>query len=384
MRELNLAAAQIARRVADDDRGTHRAPALRRRRARARRTARPRCRPDVNDPGFRNITFRRAGGDLRRGHAGAGRRRRRPDPGRDDLRHAERQGGALRGAQGAGRHCGVELPVMVSGTITDASGRTLSGQTVEAFWNSVRHARPMVIGLNCALGAKEMRPYIEELSRIADAYVCAYPNAGLPNAFGEYDETPARRPTWSANSRPAASSTSSAAAAAPRPSTSRHRGGGRGDCRRAARRSLETRCRLSGLEPLNHRPGQPVRQHGRAHQRHRLGQVPPADRGRRLRRRARGRPPAGRERRPDHRRQHGRGHARLGERDGALPEPDRGRAGHRPRARDDRLLEVGGDRGGAEVPAGQGHRQLDQPEGRRGAVPRSRPARCGATARPSS
>jgi 5-methyltetrahydrofolate--homocysteine methyltransferase len=83
----------------------------------------------------------------------------------------------------------LDLPVMVSGTITDASGRTLSGQTVEAFWNSVRHARPEVIGLNCALGAKQLRPYVEELARIADAHVCAYPNAGLPNAFGEYDET---------------------------------------------------------------------------------------------------------------------------------------------------------------------------------------------------
>src|SRR5688572_15010999 len=80
------------------------------------------------------------------------------------------------------------LPILVSGTITDASGRTLSGQTVEAFWNSIRHARPLVVGLNCALGAKQLRPYVEELARIADAYVCAYPNAGLPNAFGEYDE----------------------------------------------------------------------------------------------------------------------------------------------------------------------------------------------------
>ena len=84
---------------------------------------------------------------------------------------------------------GLDLPIMVSGTITDASGRTLSGQTVEAFWNSVRHARPVVIGLNCALGARQLRPYVEELSQISDAYVCAYPNAGLPNAFGEYDET---------------------------------------------------------------------------------------------------------------------------------------------------------------------------------------------------
>jgi 5-methyltetrahydrofolate--homocysteine methyltransferase len=83
-----------------------------------------------------------------------------------------------------------ELPIMISGTITDASGRTLSGQTLEAFYISVLHANPLSIGLNCALGAKEMRPHIEELSKIASCYTSAYPNAGLPNAFGEYDEQP--------------------------------------------------------------------------------------------------------------------------------------------------------------------------------------------------
>jgi 5-methyltetrahydrofolate--homocysteine methyltransferase len=82
------------------------------------------------------------------------------------------------------------LPVMISGTITDASGRTLSGQTLEAFYISVMHARPLSIGLNCALGAKEMQPYIEQLARIASCYVSAYPNAGLPNAMGQYDEQP--------------------------------------------------------------------------------------------------------------------------------------------------------------------------------------------------
>ena len=82
------------------------------------------------------------------------------------------------------------LPIMISGTITDASGRTLSGQTLEAFYTSVIHARPLSIGLNCALGAKEMRPHIEELAQIASCYVSAYPNAGLPNAMGEYDEQP--------------------------------------------------------------------------------------------------------------------------------------------------------------------------------------------------
>lgn len=83
-----------------------------------------------------------------------------------------------------------ELPIMISGTITDASGRTLSGQTLEAFYTSIAHARPLSVGLNCALGAKEMRPHIEELSGIATCYTSAYPNAGLPNAMGEYDEHP--------------------------------------------------------------------------------------------------------------------------------------------------------------------------------------------------
>src|SRR6201991_4664789 len=83
-----------------------------------------------------------------------------------------------------------ELPIMISGTITDASGRTLSGQTLEAFYVSVSHAKPISIGLNCALGAQEMRPHIEELSTLASCYTSAYPNAGLPNAMGEYDEQP--------------------------------------------------------------------------------------------------------------------------------------------------------------------------------------------------
>ena len=82
------------------------------------------------------------------------------------------------------------LPVMISGTITDASGRTLSGQTTAAFWHSVRHANPLCIGLIARLGAEALRPYIQELSKIADTFVSIHPNAGLPNAFGEYDETP--------------------------------------------------------------------------------------------------------------------------------------------------------------------------------------------------
>jgi 5-methyltetrahydrofolate--homocysteine methyltransferase len=85
---------------------------------------------------------------------------------------------------------GARLPVMISGTITDLSGRTLSGQTAEAFYASVAHSRPLSVGLNCALGAKELRQYVDVLSQVADCYVSAHPNAGLPNAFAEYDETP--------------------------------------------------------------------------------------------------------------------------------------------------------------------------------------------------
>ncbi|HYD83900.1 MAG TPA: homocysteine S-methyltransferase family protein, partial [Opitutus sp.] len=86
---------------------------------------------------------------------------------------------------------GYRLPVMISVTITDASGRTLSGQTVGAFYNSIRHVKPFSVGINCALGGRAMRPYVEELAQLAECYVTCYPNAGLPNAFGGYDETPA-------------------------------------------------------------------------------------------------------------------------------------------------------------------------------------------------
>ena len=98
---------------------------------------------------------------------------------------------ALFAIEGVFEKLGRRLPIMISVTITDASGRTLSGQTVEAFYNSIRHAKPLSIGINCALGGRQMRPYIEELSQIAECHVTCYPNAGLPNAFGGYDETPA-------------------------------------------------------------------------------------------------------------------------------------------------------------------------------------------------
>src|SRR6185436_19612357 len=187
--ELNLAAARLAREVADG--------------FTARTPGRPRfvagvlgpmnrtlsLSPDVNDPGFRAVSF---------------------DQVKDAYKVAVKalvEGGvdiilvetifdtlnakaALFAIDEHFEEIGFRLPIMISGTITDASGRTLSGQTAEAFWNSVRHAKPLSVVFNCALGAKQLRPHVEELARIADVYVSAHPNADLPNAMAEYDELP--------------------------------------------------------------------------------------------------------------------------------------------------------------------------------------------------
>ena len=185
--ELNLAAARLARGVADEvGRRTGRWCFVAGSLGPTSRTAS--MSPDVNDPAFRNVDF----DELAHGYAGA--TRALVAGGVDillietvfDTLNAKAALYAVRETLDA---LGLDLPIIVSGTITDASGRTLSGQTTEAFWNSIRHARPAAVGFNCALGGKQLRPYIEELSRLADTHVCAYPNAGLPNAFGEYDET---------------------------------------------------------------------------------------------------------------------------------------------------------------------------------------------------
>ncbi|EPC04425.1 B12-dependent methionine synthase [Litchfieldella anticariensis FP35 = DSM 16096] len=145
--------------------------------------------PDVNDPAKRNVTF----DELRENYYEAAEAL--VEGGADlilietifDTLNAK---AAIYALEELFEAHGERLPVMISGTITDASGRTLSGQTTEAFWNSVRHAQPLSVGLNCALGAEELRPYLEELSNKADTFVSAHPNAGLPNEFGEYDQTP--------------------------------------------------------------------------------------------------------------------------------------------------------------------------------------------------
>ncbi|HKU62447.1 MAG TPA: methionine synthase [Gemmatimonadales bacterium] len=186
--ELNRAAAALAREAADDferrDPDTPRfvAGAL----GPTNRTAS--ISPDVNDPSSRNISF----DELAETYADAARGL--LDGGADlllietifDTLNAK---AAIFGIETVFERVGQRVPVMISGTITDASGRTLSGQTTEAFWHSVAHARPLSVGLNCALGARQLRQYIQDLSRVAPIYVSAYPNAGLPNEFGEYDES---------------------------------------------------------------------------------------------------------------------------------------------------------------------------------------------------
>jgi 5-methyltetrahydrofolate--homocysteine methyltransferase len=187
--EMNVASAQRARRAADE--------------YTAKNPNKPRfvagaigplnktlsLSPDVNNPGFRAVTFDEVAA------AYYDQIKALVEGGVDillietifDTLNAK---GAIYAAKKFFRDSGIELPISISGTITDASGRTLSGQTLEAFYTSIMHARPLSVGLNCALGAQDMRSHIEELSQICACYVSAYPNAGLPNAMGEYDEEP--------------------------------------------------------------------------------------------------------------------------------------------------------------------------------------------------
>ncbi|MDO5499388.1 MAG: methionine synthase [Propionibacteriaceae bacterium] len=186
-RDINLAAARLARAAADEastpDRPRFVAGAL----GPTVRTAS--ISPDVNDPGARNVTYDELAAAYHEQAEAL------VDGGADllmvetifDTLNAK---AAIFALETLFDERGRRWPVIISGTITDASGRTLSGQVTEAFWNSVRHAQPIAVGLNCALGAADMRPYVAELARLADTYVSCYPNAGLPNAFGEYDETP--------------------------------------------------------------------------------------------------------------------------------------------------------------------------------------------------
>lgn len=185
--EINFAAAKIAREAANEFSTPEKPRFVAGVLGPTNRTAS--MSPDVNDPGFRNIFF----DDLVIAYMKA--TKALIDGGADlilietvfDTLNAK---AAIFAVENVFEELGFALPVMISGTITDASGRTLSGQTVGAFWNSLKHVKPISFGFNCALGATELRQHIEELSNIADTHVSAHPNAGLPNAFGEYDETP--------------------------------------------------------------------------------------------------------------------------------------------------------------------------------------------------
>jgi 5-methyltetrahydrofolate--homocysteine methyltransferase len=192
--EIHVAAARIAREAADA--------------AEALEPGRPRfvagslgptnktasISPDVSDPAARSVTFE----ELAEAYAEAARGL---IVGGADLLMVEtvfdvlNAKAAIFGIQGVFEELGYEVPLWISGTITDASGRTLSGHTVEAFWNAIRHARPLIVGLNCALGALQLRAHVEELGQLADTFVAAHPNAGLPNEFGGYDESPEQMAT---------------------------------------------------------------------------------------------------------------------------------------------------------------------------------------------
>jgi 5-methyltetrahydrofolate--homocysteine methyltransferase len=206
--------------------------------------------PDVNDPGFRNITFDQLATTYEEASVAL------IEGGVDvllvetifDTLNAK---AAIVGIKRAFRSTGVELPVMISGTITDASGRTLSGQTTEAFWNSVRHIKPFMIGLNCALGASELRPYIAELARVADTRVSAYPNAGLPNEFGEYDETAEEMAAVVGEFAQSGLVNMVGGCCGTRPEHIRALGKAVSDCAPRTVPELQARCRLSGLEPFN-------------------------------------------------------------------------------------------------------------------------------------
>jgi 5-methyltetrahydrofolate--homocysteine methyltransferase len=246
--DMNLAAARLARRVADEvgaETGKRRfvAGAL----GPTSRTAS--LSPDVNDPGFRNISFDEL---VAAYHQAA---RALVEGGVDiilietvfDTLNAK---AALFAVRGLLEEAGMDLPIIVSGTISDASGRTLSGQTTEAFWNSIRHARPAVVGLNCALGGKQLRPYIEELARIADTYVCAYPNAGLPNAFGEYEETAQQTAAILGEFATSGFLNMLGGCCGTTPEHIRAMAGAVAGVPPRALPRIERACRLSGLEPL--------------------------------------------------------------------------------------------------------------------------------------
>ena len=373
-REINEAAARLARGAADesearDGRPRYVAGAL----GPTNRTAS--LSPDVNDPAARNVSFDELAEAYREAAEGQ-------VTGGADLLLLEtifdtlNAKAAIFAIHGLFEDLGFRLPLVISGTIVDASGRTLSGQTLEAFWTSIRHADPLLVGLNCALGPRQLREHVEELSRLADVALSAYPNAGLPNELGGYDETPEEMAQalgeWAragllnvagscCGSTPEHTAAIAAAVAGMRATCRPHAWHGHPPGRTGAAHHPDAR--------------RGVRQRRRADQRHGLAQVRAADgrcRGRGPCGRGRGRgdrPGPGRERRRDDRRQHGRGDARRRRRHDPVPASSRRGARYRRRAGDGGQLQVVRHRGRPAPAPGARRRQLDQPQGGRGGVP---------------
>ena len=371
--ELNQAGATLAREAAqlaekEDGRRRFVAGAL----GPTNRTAS--ISPDVSNPGFRAISFdqlREAYGEQIKGLI---------DGGADlllietifDTLNAKAAIYAIAEACAAR---GIDIPVMISGTITDRSGRLLSGQTPAAFWNSVKHANPVTIGLNCALGAREMRAHIAELGRLADTFVCAYPNAGLPNEFGYYDESPEYMAELLGEFAEAglvnvvggccgttpdhiAAIAKAVAGKAPR-----------------AIPEVPRQLRLSGLEAFTLTPEIPFVN---------IGERTNVTGSAKFRKLITAGDYASALSIAREQVENGaqvidvnmdEGPARFGSGDGDLPQFDRGRAGHRARAGDGRFVEILGDRSRLEMPARQAGGQFDLHEGRRGGLHRARQGR---------
>src|ERR1700682_4834897 len=312
--------------------------------------------PDVSSPGFRAVTFdelRKAYGEQISGLL---------DGGADlllvetifDTLNAK---AALYAIAEITQARGLDVPVMVSGTITDKSGRLLSGQLPEAFWNSVRHAKPITVGFNCSLGAEDLRAHIADMGRVADTLVCAYPNAGLPNEFGQYDESPeymARligefAASGLVNVVGGCCGTTPGHIAAIAAAVAPHKP--------RAVPVIEPRLRLSGLEPFELTPaipfvnvGERTNVTGSAKFRKLItaGDYTAAVQG-------------GRDRA-------GRGPPGFGSGDGDLPQPRRRRARYRPRTCHGGFLEIRRDRGRPEMRSGQAGGEFDLDEGRRGEI----------------
>ncbi len=360
--DMNVAGAQLARQAADELGGRFVAGSV------GPLNQALSLSPRVEDPAYRNVTF----DEVRDSYAEQIRGLR---DGGVDLLLVETVFDTLnaKAAIVAAIDEAPELPLWLSVTIVDLSGRTLSGQTLEAFWLAVEHARPLIVGVNCSLGAREMRPHVEELSRLADTFTSCHPNAGLPNAFGDYDELPPD--TLQAPARVCRGRFRERRGRLLRHDPGAHAGdrGLRLGPAAPPRARAQARLALLGPRAVRDLRGVELRDDRRADERHGLHAVPPARRVGRLHWRGGRRARAGARRRQPPGREHGRRPARLRGGDDDVPEHPRHRAGGCAAADRGRQLALVRHPGRPQVRPGQAGRQLDQPEGGGGGLPRQGP-----------